>query len=148
MRKHFSDGAVERLKEVSGSEDVYMLFCYTCERDDENKCYVCSYDIACENLNGSGSNEFSTVGLNDCEYAVYDCEFDNETALQDAHEPTDELFWGDTGWLKNSGYICAIDDPENWAGKGYAQIERYTPFDIDAKRYQMQIWYPILPKDK
>ena len=147
MRSHFADGAVERLKEASGSNDVYMLFCNTCKRDDKSKSYVCSYDIACENLNGSGSNEFGTVKLKACEYAVYDCEFNNETALQDAHEPTDELFWGDNGWLKQKPYVCAIDFLEN-SGKGYAQIELYTPFDIGAKRFNMQIRYPIIPKDK
>jgi len=146
IRKQFSDGSVERLKKSAGSEIVYLLFCYTCERDDEKKCYVCSYDIVCENFNSSRTSEFDTIQLNACEYSVYNCDFDSETSLWDAHESTDLLFWGDDGWLKDKLYVCAIDYPEN-SGKGYAQIELYTPFDVDAKKFNMKIWYPIIPKN-
>ena len=145
IRKRFSDGSVERLKKVAGSENVYMLFCYTVERNNEKKCYVCSYDIACEKLSNENSSEFDIIKLEACEYVLYDCEFDSKTPLWDAHTPTDLLFWGDNGWLANNPYVCAIDILEN-TGKGYAQIELYTPFDIDAIRFNMKIWYPVIPK--
>ncbi len=143
IAQKFQDGSVERLKKAAGSDELYLLFCYTVERDDADKCYVCSYDIACENVSGSITKEFDSIRLNACDYAIYDCDFDSEIALKDAHEPTDELFWGDNGWLKNSGYICAIDVPAN-SGKGYAQIEQYSPFEIDSKKFNMKIWYPII----
>jgi hypothetical protein len=146
IREKFANGSVERLKKAAGSNKLYMLFCYTCVRDDANKCYACSYDIAFENINGSQAGDFDIVRLNACEYAAYDCGFDSEISLKDAHEPADELFWGEDGWLTNSAYTCAIDDPANWNGSGYAQIERYTPFEIDAKKFNMKIWYPLLFK--
>jgi len=147
IRKQFSDSSVECLKKEAGSENVYMLFCNTCKRDDVNKCYTCSYDIACENYNHNSSNKFTSVILRACDYLSFDCTFDNETLLSDAHESTDMLFWGDNGWLKEKPFVCAIDYPEN-SGKGYAQIEQYTPFDIDATKLNMKIWYPILPQSE
>ncbi|HOD93432.1 MAG TPA: hypothetical protein PLT91_05460 [Clostridia bacterium] len=144
IRNQFADGSVNRLKKAAGSETVYMLFCYTCTRSDEEKCWVCSYDIACENRSGNISSDYEVVRLNACEYAVYDCRFDSEVALPDAHDPLDQLFWGK--WLKSNPNICAIDYPDRYSGKGYAQIELYTPFDIDAKKFKAKIWYPLLPK--
>jgi hypothetical protein len=44
IRRQFVDGSVERLQRTANSETVYMLFCYTCTRNDEEKCWVCSYD--------------------------------------------------------------------------------------------------------
>ncbi|MDR1705357.1 MAG: hypothetical protein LBS19_11825 [Clostridiales bacterium] len=146
IARQFADGSVERLKKAAYSDVVYMLFCHTCERDDANKCYICSYDIACENTGGGHSEEFGTVRLNLCKYAAYDVDFKSGVALKDAHELADELFWGSGGWLKNSEYICAIDDPANGIGNGYAQIEQYTPFEIGAEKFNMKIWYPLLPK--
>ncbi len=143
IAKRLADGSVKRLTEAAGSDTVYMLFCHTCERNDAEKCYICSYDIACENVRGGAPGGFGTVRLTPCEYAAYDCDFDSETALKDAHVPTDELFWGENGWLKGSGYTCAIDDPANWRGNGFAQIERYTPFEPGAERFNMKIWYPL-----
>jgi hypothetical protein len=50
------------------------------------------------------------------------------------------------GWLTHSGYTYAIGDPKNWMANGYAQIERYTPFDVGARKFNMKIWYPLLRK--
>jgi hypothetical protein len=146
IARQFAGGSVERLKKAAGSDVVYMLFCHTCERDDADKCYICSYDIACENIGGGHPEEFGTVRLNACEYAAYEADFTVGVALKDAHEPTDELFWGSGGWLKNSGYTCAIDNPANWIGNGYAQIELYSPFEMGAEKFNMKIWYPLLCK--
>jgi len=30
-----------------------MLFCHTCVRNDDEKCYVYGYDVACENRSAS-----------------------------------------------------------------------------------------------
>ena len=147
IKKRIADGSVERLKKVARSETIYILFCNTCVRNDEDKCYDCSYDIACENHSGTKTDaEFEIVRLNPCEYAVFTCEFDSETTLQDAHEKPDNLFCNE--WLKKNPYICAIDEPENWTGNGFAAIEHYTPFDPDAKKFIATMWYPILRKKK
>ncbi|HOJ11615.1 MAG TPA: hypothetical protein PK733_13620 [Clostridiales bacterium] len=67
-----------------------MLFCNTCVRNDEDKCYDCRYDIACENLSDKKvADEFEIVRLKPCEYAVFTCEFDSEMTLKDAHEKPD-----------------------------------------------------------
>lgn len=143
IRRQLADGSAERLKKAADSETVYMLFCYTCARSDEEKCWVCSYDIACENRSGGTSGEFETVRLKACDYAVYDCRFDSEVKLPEAHDAPDKLFWGD--WLKRNPYICAIDYPDKYSGNGYAQIELYTPFDIDSGKFNLKIWYPLIP---
>jgi len=144
LRKSLSDGSVERLKMAARSETVFILFCNTCVRDENEKCYVCGCDIACENLSGSqGCNEFEIVKLNSCEYIVYDCEFINETTLQNAHEKPDNLFWN--GWLTENPYLCAIDN-QNCKGNGFAAIELYTPLDPDAIDFHAKFFYPILRK--
>lgn len=146
IRRQLNDGSVERLKKTAGSESVYMLFCYTCVRNDDEKGYVCSYDIACENLNGvEATDGFEIVQLNQCEYAVFDCEFDSETTMQDAHEKPDALFWDEL--LKENPYICPIDFSENWKGNGFAAIEQYTPFDPGAEQFNAKMWFPITKKD-
>lgn len=146
IKRQLNDGSIERLKEAACSNTVYLLFCNTCVHNDEEKCYVCSYDIACENLNKSDViSGLEIVRLNPCEYAVFDCEFDCETTLQDAHEKPDALFWGE--WLKENPYVSAIDDPANWKANGFASIELYSPFDPDAERFNVKIWYPIIKKE-
>lgn len=146
IRQQLNNGAVERLKKAASSETAYMLFCNTCKRNDDDKCYDCGYDIACENLNGSkAADDFDIVRLKPCEYAVFDCTFDGETSLPAAHEKSDALFWNE--WLKENPYICAIDDTANWLGNGYASIELYSPFDPDADEFNAKIWFPIIRKD-
>ena len=143
IRKRIDDGSVERLKNAAGSNTIYILFCNTCIRNEEEKCYDCGYDIACENLSGiKPENEFDIVRLNPCEYAVFSCEFDSETSLRDAHEKPDDLFWN--GWLKENPYVCAIDDLKNCKNNGFAAIEHYIPFDPDADKFIATMWYPIL----
>lgn len=147
IRRQLADGTVNRLKKAAGSESVYMLFCNTCIRKEDEKCYICGYDIACENLIGSDTvGEFDIVRLNSCEYAVFDCTFDNETKLEQAHDKPDGIFWGE--WLKDNPYVSAIDNPENWTGNGFAAIEQYSPLDPEAKKYSARFYYPILKKDK
>ena len=69
---------------------------------------VCGYDIACENLSGrEQANEIEIVRLNSCEYVVFDCAFDSEASMSQAHEKPDALFWGE--WLNENPYISAID---------------------------------------
>jgi predicted transcriptional regulator YdeE len=115
-------------------------------RNDEDKCYDCSYDIACENLNNQKIDvEFEIVRLNPCEYAVVTCEFDSETSMRDAHEKPDSIFWGE--WLKENPYTSAIDDLVNWRGNGYASIEQYSPFDPDTEKFVFKVWFPILRKE-
>jgi len=146
IRRRLSDGSVQRLKRAAGSEPVYMLFCNTCVRRDNEKCYVCGYDIACENLSGAkAGHEFEIVRLKPCEYAVFDCEFNNEISLPQAHEKPDRLFWDE--WLKVKPYVSAIDDPINWLGNGYAAIELYSPFEPDAERFKAKISYPLIRKN-
>ena len=112
IRKRIDDGSVERLKKAACCKIVYILFCNTCVRNDEDKWYDCGYDSACENHGESKSiNGFDIVKLNPCEYAVFACEFDSETTIRDAHEKPDALFWNE--WLKENPYTCAIDEPEN-----------------------------------
>jgi len=147
IKKRIADGSVERLKKAACSETVYILFCNTCVRNEKDKCYDCGYDIACENNSGEKAGaEFEIVKLNPCEYAVFTCEFDSETTLQDAHEKPDALFWNE--WLKENPYTSAIDEPENWTGNGFAAVEQYIPFDIDANKFTATMWYPILRKEK
>ena len=147
IKKRITDGSVERLKKAACSETVYILFCNTCVRNDGDKCYDCGYDIACENHNDNkkADVEFEIVRLNPCEYAVFTCEFDSETTLRDAHEKPDTIFWNE--WLKENPYTCAIDEPENWNGNGFAAIEHYAPLDPDAKKFIATMWYPILRKE-
>ena len=145
IRNRIADGSVERLKKAACSETVYILFCNTCVRNDEDKCYDCGYDIACENHSGvKAGEEFAIIRLNPCEYAVFTCDFESGTTLRDAQEQPDDLFWN--GWLKENPYTCAIDDPANWNGKGFAAIEQYTPLDPDASKFTAVMWYPIINK--
>jgi predicted transcriptional regulator YdeE len=151
IRRRIDDGSIMRLKKAAGSETIYMLFCNTCVRSDDEKCYICGYDIACEYIRGTGgvndnviAGEFEIVRLKSNEYAVFYCEFDNGAALPDAHEKTDALFWNE--WLKANPYSSAIDDPANWNGNGYAAMELYLPFDPDAAKFIAQMWYPIIKK--
>ena len=145
LRQSLSDSSVERLKMAARSETVFILFCNTCVRDENEKCYVCGYDIACENLSGlKDYDEFEIVKLNPCEYVIYDCEFVDETTLQNAHEKPDDLFWN--GWLKENPYSCAIDYIENCKGNGFAAIELYTPLDPDATNFHAKFFYPVLRK--
>jgi len=145
IRRRLRDGTIERLKKVAGSETVYMLFCNTCVRNEEEMCYDCCYDVACENLNkAEAGDEFEIVRLLPCEYAVY--EFAYKKPMGQAHEKSDDLFWG--SFLKKNPYTSAIDDPANWIGNGYASIELYTPFDPDAAKFTAKTWYPILRKQE
>ena len=62
--EQFNNGSVERLKNAACSNDVFMLFCNTCIRNEDEKCYVCGYDIACENRSCKNvSDEFEMVIL-------------------------------------------------------------------------------------
>ena len=145
LRRGLDDGSVERLKKTAQSETVSILFCNTCVRNDAEKCYDCGYDIACENRNGVKPGDgFDIVRLLPCEYALFDCDFNGEISIQDSHEKVDALFWGE--WLKENPYICAIDDPANWTGNGYASIELYTPLNPDVNKFNAKIWYPIIRK--
>ena len=147
IKQRLDDDSIERLKKAAGSEVVYILFCNTCVRNDAEKCYDCSCDIACENLSGAkAADGFEIVRLLPCEYAVFDCDFNGGIAMQTAHEKPDALFWGE--WLKENPYVSAIDDPANWLGNGYASIELYSPFDPDADIFNAKIWYPIIRKGK
>ena len=146
LRQSITNGSLERLKTTAQSETVYILFCNTCVRDENEKCYTCGYDIACDNYSVQKAvNEFEVVKLKSCEYVVYDCEFLDETTLQDAHEKTDKLFWN--VWLKENPYVCAIDEPENWRDNGFAAIEMYTPLDPEANKFHAKFYYPILQKN-
>ena len=145
IKQQLDDGSVELLKKAASSETVYILFCNTCVRNDAEKCYDCSCDIACENLGGAKAVDgFEIVKLLPCEYAVFDCDFIDESAMSKAHETPDALYWGE--WLKDNSYVSAIDDPANWIGNGYASIEQYTPFKPDASKFNVKMWYPIIKK--
>jgi len=146
IRRRLNDGSIERLKKAAGSATVYILFCNICVRNDAEKCYDCSCDIACDNLIGAkAADGYEIVQLLPCEYAVFDCDFNDEAAMPNAHENPDALFWDK--WLKENPYVSAIDDPANWLGNGYASIELYTPFDPDADTFNLKIWYPIIGKE-
>ena len=146
IKQRLIDGSVECLKEISGSNIVYMLFCNTCIRNDKEKCYDCGYDIACENINNSTPAEgFEIVRINPCEYVVFDCSFNNETSMPNAHEKTDAVFWKE--WLAENPYVSAIDNPANWLGNGFAAIELYSPFNPDANKFDVKMWYPVISKD-
>jgi predicted transcriptional regulator YdeE len=145
IKQRLNDGSIERLKKAAGSEAVYILFCNTCVRNDAEKCYDCSCDIACENLIGTKVTDgFEIVRLLPCEFVMFDCDFNGEITMPRAHEKPDAIFWGE--WLKENPYVSAIDDPANWLGNGYASIEFYTPFDPDADKFNAKIWYPIIGK--
>ena len=145
IKARLNDGSVERLKKAAGSDAVYILFCNTCVRNDAEKCYDCSCDIACENFGSAKvADGFEIVRLLPCEYAVFNCDFNGEITMPKAHEKPDAIFWGE--WLKENPYISAIDDSANWLGNGYASIELYTPFDPDTSKFNAKIWYPIIGK--
>jgi len=147
IQRQLSDGTVERLKKNAGSEIVYMLFCNTCVRNDGEKRYDVSYDIACEYISGSEiADGFAIIRLKPCEYAVFDCDFDGGYSLSGAHEKPDEIFWGE--WLKANPYTSEIDNPAHWLGNGYASIELYTPLDLNAEKFNAKIWYPIKRTDE
>jgi len=70
--------------------------------------------------------------------ALYNEKLAGRKIIRDAHEKPDTLFWNE--WLKENPYTCAIDEPENWNGNGFAAIEQYTPFDPDAIKFAATMW--------
>lgn len=129
---------IEELKIRSGTKDVYQIFCNTC-RNDKQFGFVCSDDLACENINNAqASDGFEIICLAPSEYLKIDYHYGSEITIEQAFKEIDNYFWNE--WISKNPYISKIDaefadNPET------ADI---TLYDEENKR--VTAWYPIKHK--
>ena len=141
-----NNGSIDRLKNVSGSSDVYTLFCNTCVLDEQTGGYICGYDIACENINNAqAGNGFNVVHIEPSEYAMFDCTFDHEMSKIQANKKIDDIYWGE--WLKNNPYESNIETTTGANVPGIAVISIIEPVDFNAECFNIKTWYPIKRKE-
>ena len=126
---------IDQLKIMSGSNDVYYLFCNTCVQDDVFD-WVCSDDIACENINKIIADEnFDIVYLAPSEYCKITYYYGGEMTPEQAAKEADDYFWED--WLKNNPYKSKIEDDLMNAPET-ADITFY-----DSKNNCTITWHPV-----
>jgi predicted transcriptional regulator YdeE len=142
IRNNIKNGSIKRLRDISGSNIAYTLFCNTVV-ENEKDIWTCSNDIACENINKENKiGDFEIIKLKSSEYAVFECENNSGMSYAEISKRIDDIFWGE--WLNKNNYICAIDDFVNGANNGYAAIGLLN--DPDIKDYKIKTWYPIWKK--
>ena len=129
-------GAISRLKERCGSEEVVGLFCYHCDMIGK----TFSYHIACENRRGASPGPFEPLVLKPLTYARFEggC-----AAWEDGHAAYERLcdaFWSQ--WLPASGYVSLIEPETGGCEPGYAAIERFTP-EVPLTAYRMEMLFPV-----
>lgn len=137
-----SNGKIDQLKMLSGSNDVYTLFCNTCVLDEKTGGYICGYDIACENINNvQTGNGFDLIHLEPSEYVFFDCKFENEMSRIEANKKIDDIYWGE--WLENNPYESNIETTTGANIQGIAAISIIDPIDPNVENFRIKIWYPI-----
>jgi len=139
------NGMIDRLKKLSGSKEVYTLFCNTCILDEKTGGYICGYDIACENNNNVQAGDgFESLYLHNSEYAFFDCTFNCEMTKVQANKKIDDIYWGE--WLKNNPYESNIETTTGANILGIAVISIMEPLDPNIKEFRIKTWYPIKKK--
>ena len=136
------DGTIDKLRTLTKTDNVYGLFCYRYDVTSNRF----SYHIACE-VSDDCSNEnaeFETLFLHSSAYAVFRIEVDGSLPKKHAYEKINDIIWIE--WLPNSGYISMIEPETNASIAGTAAINIFTPFDINADKFIMEIWLPITQK--
>ena len=136
------NGSIDRLREASGTKDVYTLFCHTCVLDEHTGAYICGYDIACENINNVQAGDgFDVVCLEPSEYAVFECSIEKEMTRVQVNKKIDDIYWGE--WLKNNPYESMVETETGANTPGIAVIGLNEPLDSNAESFYIKIWYPI-----
>ena len=84
---------VERLMKISGSDEVFYLFCNSCRYDESVKTYIAGADIACENINNVQAGDgFEIVHLDAAENLVIDYPYGSDVTREEAFKEVDEYF--------------------------------------------------------
>lgn len=133
----FTDSAIDRLKEICGTDAVYALFCNT--YDPATK--MVSYDIACVNRLKAAASKFRAITLRPSKYAVISGIYKAPVTMGQAYARFNSIFWDE--WLPKTNYKSVIDYDLQ---AGTASIELYTPPDVNAAEFAIKIWYPIAEK--
>ena len=131
------DGTFDRLKNVSGADTMYALFCNTYDKATN----MVSYDFACINHAKAVLSEFCTIRLRPAKYAVFSCKAAAPMTINQAYWRFNDMFWGE--WLPKTNYKCVLSQ------EGIASIELFTPFAPyaeDVAEFSVKVWYPIADK--
>ena len=141
-----NNGSIDRLKKVSGSKDVYTLFCHTCVLDEQTGGYICGNDVACENINNVQAGDgFDVIHLEPSEYAIFDYSFGDGMSKVQASKKIDDIYWGE--WLKNNPYESMIETTTGANTPGIAVIGMVEPLVLGVENFRGKIWYPIRRKE-
>jgi AraC-like DNA-binding protein/predicted transcriptional regulator YdeE len=134
------DGSFERLKQISGSDTIYALFCNIYDPATN----MASYDFACINRAKAVTDELQTITLRPSKYAVFSCKAAFPMTINQAYWRFNDIFWGE--WLPKTDYKSVIDYDHR---SGSASIELFAPFKPyadDAPDFSVKIWYPVANK--
>ena len=138
--KAVSSKNIEKLKELTGSDNVVGIFCYRCDKEKR----TFSYHIACENKQNAISTEFEDLKINAGTFAIFKnvcSDFSNR--FKSYNELCAEVW---EQWLPNSEYISLIEVETLGCIEGYASLEIYTPDNPTVIPYQFEMLLPIRNK--
>jgi predicted transcriptional regulator YdeE len=129
---------IARLQKKSGSNDVYRLFCNSCQKDEQFD-WVCGDDLACENLNDNKAGDgFEVINLAPSEYVKIVYHYGDNITGEQAAKETDEYFWNE--WLKNNPYESKI------SGEFANMPETADISFYDDENKCITTWHPILKR--
>ena len=126
---------IEQLKIKSGADEVYSLFCNSCQKDEKFD-WVCGDDIVCENYsNAPAGDGFEIIRLAPSEYLKINYFYGSEITSEQAWKEIDDYFWNE--WLKNNPYKSKIEDED----ANNPETADILLFDEENKR--VIVWHPI-----
>jgi predicted transcriptional regulator YdeE len=134
-KESISDGSVDRLKVLCGTDVVYGIF--SNKYDAASK--LASYHIACRCAFDTDPGSFQRIHIYPARYAVLSAVCKSPTTMAQAYERLNILFRHE--WLPDTKYYSLIDT--NDIVEGTASLELYTPPHVDAEEFTVKIWYPI-----
>lgn len=136
-KKAVSSQKIEKLRKLTGSNQVAGIFCYRC--DAENHTF--SYHVACENQKNAFSTEFEDLKINAGTFAVFKNVCDDYADVLKSYNDLCEEVWGQ--WLPNSEYISLIELETFGCVEGYASLEFFHPDNPAIVPYQFEMLLPV-----
>ncbi|HMM32886.1 MAG TPA: hypothetical protein PKB13_14045 [Clostridia bacterium] len=126
---------IKQLKEKSGANEVYSLFCNSCRKDEQFD-WVCGDDIACENISKSQAGDgFEIIRLASSEYLKIVYSYGSEMTGEQAAKEADDYFWNE--WLKNNPYESKIEGD-------FANMPETADITLyDEENRRIIAWHPI-----
>lgn len=136
-RNSIESGKIQALQKFCHAEQVYGVFCYSCNCDEK----TFSYHIACENKQNKIGDQYEELTLYESAYAKFINTYKTINQRNIQYQALCDELW--EKWLPNSDYISLIEVETNGCMEGYASIEIYKQNNPFILPNEFELWIPV-----